>query len=217
MLTGVLARLRKLSGIRELRVLTHLANADDVADPRTRQQIESFHAKVNGLGLEIGLANSAGVTAWPESHADWVRPSIMLYGASPLIGKTAAELNLEPVMTLDSALIAVHPRKRGDASAMAAAMSVEDMPIGVVAIGYGDGYPRHAPAGTPVLVNGERVPLVGRVSMDMIMVDCALSRRRVSAIRWCCGVRACRWMTWRRAGTVSYELFATSPGASRAW
>ncbi len=214
MLAGVLARLRKLSGIRELRVLTHLANADDVADPRTRQQIESFHAKVNGLGFETSLANSAGVVAWPESHADWVRPGIMLYGAAPLLGKTAAELDLEPVMTLESALIAVHPRKRGDALGYGGSyVCPEDMPIGVVAIGYGDGYPRHAPAGTPVLVNGSRVALVGRVSMDMIMVDLRTQpKARVGdpVVLWGEGLPVDDVAA--KAGTVSYELLCHVTG-----
>ena len=214
MLAGVLARLRKLNGIRELRALTHLANADDVADSRTRQQIESFHAKVNGLGLETSLANSAGIVAWPESHADWVRPGIMLYGASPLLGKTAAEFDLQPVMTLESALIAVHPRKRGDAIGYGGSyVCPEDMPIGVVAIGYGDGYPRHATPGTPVLVNGSRVALVGRVSMDMIMVDLrSQPKARIGdpVVLWGEGLPVDDVAA--KAGTVSYELLCHVTG-----
>ena len=214
MLTDVLVRLRKLNGIRELRVLTHFANADDVSDPRTRKQIESFHAKVNGLGFETSLANSAGVTAWPESHADWVRPGIMLYGASPLMGKTAAELNLEPVMTLESALIAVHTRRKGESIGYGGDWHCpEDMPIGVVAIGYGDGYPRHAVPGTPVLVNGSRVALVGRVSMDMIMVDLRTQpKARVGdpVVLWGEGLPVDEVAA--KAGTVSYELLCHVTG-----
>lgn len=213
-LAGVLARLRKLHGIREFRVLTHFANADDVADPRTRKQIESFHAKADGLGLEISLANSAGIVAWPESHADWVRPGIMLYGASPLTGKTAAALDLKPVMTLESALIAVHARRKGESIGYGGDWRCpEDMPIGVVAIGYGDGYPRHAVPGTPVLVNGSRVTLVGRVSMDMIMVDLRPQpKARVGdpAVLW--GEDLPVEEVAAQAGTVSYELLCHVTG-----
>ncbi len=207
-LPDVLARLRKLNAIREIRVLTHFANADAVADPLTRTQIEAFGSNVNGLGLEASLANSAAIVAWPDSHADWVRPGIMLYGASPLLGKSAHELDLKPVMTLESALIAVHPRRQGEAVGYGGDfVCPEDMPVGVAAIGYGDGYPRHAPAGTPVLVNGNRVPLIGRVSMDMITLDL---RRQPAArvgdpvVLWGEGLPVDEVAA--HAGTISYEL-----------
>ncbi len=208
MLADVLARLRKLRAIREFRVLTHFACADNVADPRTREQIESFRSHVQGLGVETSLANSAGVVAWPESHADWVRPGIMLYGASPLLGKTAEELNLKPVMTLESALIAIQPRRKGEAIGYGGDWKCpEDMPVGVVALGYGDGYPRHAVPGTPVLVNGRRVPLVGRVAMDMMMVDLRTQpQARVGdpVVLWGEGLPVDEVAA--KAGTVSYEL-----------
>lgn len=204
----VLKRLRHLPNLRALRALTHFANADNVADPMTRTQIELFQSQVHGLGVETSLANSAGIVAWPASHADWVRPGIMLYGASPLLGKTAAELDLKPVMTLESALMAVHQRKRGDAIGYGGSyVCPEDMPVGVIAVGYGDGYPRHAPAGTPVLLNGERVPLAGRVSMDMITVDLRTQpRARIGdpVVLWGEGLPVDEVAT--RAGTVSYEL-----------
>jgi alanine racemase len=207
-LAGVLARLRALKGIRDIRVMTHFANADDAGDARTQKQIEAFQAQVNGLGLETSLANSAGIVAWPASHADWVRPGIMLYGASPLSGRAAAELDLRPVMTLESALLAVHARKKGDAIGYGGDFTCpEDMPVGVVAIGYGDGYPRHAPAGTPVLVNGKRVPLVGRVSMDMITVDLRSqpgARAGDPAVLWGAGLPVDEVAA--AAGTISYEL-----------
>jgi alanine racemase len=207
-LPGVLARLRKLKGITDIRVMTHFANADDTANAGTRAQIESFRSQVNGLGLETSLANSAGIVAWPASHADWVRPGIMLYGGSPLLGKTAEELNLKPVMTLESALIAVQHRRKGEAIGYGGDfVCPEDMPVGVVAIGYGDGYPRHAPAGTPALVNGQRVPLVGRVSMDMITVDLrSQPNARVGdpAVLWGEGLPVDEVAA--KAGTISYEL-----------
>ncbi len=207
-LPDLLARLRQLKGIHDIRVMTHFANADDVSSKNTRAQIELFRAQANGLGLETSLANSAGIVAWPESHADWVRPGIMLYGGSPLIGKTAEELNLKPVMTLESALIAVHRRRRGEAIGYGGDfVCPEDMPVGVVAIGYGDGYPRHAPAGTPVLVNGQRVPLIGRVSMDMITVDLRsqpAARVGDPVVLWGEGLPVDDVAA--KAGTISYEL-----------
>ncbi len=204
----VLNRLRKLNGIRDIRAMTHFANADDAANASTRAQIALFRAKVNGAGLETSLANSAGIVAWPESHADWVRPGIMLYGGSPLLGKTAAELDLKPVMTLESALIAVHHRRQGEAIGYGGDFTCpEDMPVGVVAIGYGDGYPRHAPAGMPVRVNGQRAPLIGRVSMDMITVDLRDqpgARVGDPVVLWGDGLPVDEVAT--KAGTISYEL-----------
>lgn len=165
-------RLRACAAVQRVRTLTHFANADNTFDSTTAAQIATFNAALDGIGGERSLANSAGIVAWPASRLEWVRPGIMLYGVSPLVGRSAAELGLKPVMTLASALIAVHHLRKGDAVGYGGDwVCPEDMPVGVVAIGYGDGYPRQAAAGTPVLVNGKRVSLIGRVSMDMITVD----------------------------------------------
>ncbi len=168
----IFARVRACKAVREIRVMTHFANADNTFDNTTAAQIEQFDRATKEFGCESSLANSAGVVAWPKSRRDWVRPGIMLYGVSPVIGRSATELGLKPVMTLSSALIAIHALRKGDAVGYGGDwVCPEDMRIGVVAIGYGDGYPRQAGAGTPVLVNGKRVDLIGRVSMDMITVD----------------------------------------------
>lgn len=154
------------------RLMTHLANGDDLSDPTTLQQCNQMRSLVAPLDGEISIANSAGILGWPDSHADWVRPGIMLYGVSPFIDGRAADHDLRPVMSLRSSLIAINHYHKGDAIGYGGTwVCPEDMPVGVVTIGYGDGYPRHAQSGTPVLVNGQRVPLVGRVSMDMISVD----------------------------------------------
>jgi alanine racemase len=207
-LAGVHARLQRLPGGREIRLMTHFANADDLSDPATHTQIESFRTHTAGYALAASLANSAGIVAWPESHANWVRPGIMLYGAAPLIGKSAQDFNLKPVMSLQSALIAVHRRRKGEAVGYGGDFHCpEDMPVGVAAIGYGDGYPRHAPSGTPVLVNGRRVALIGRVSMDMITLDL---RSQPNAqvgdpvVLWGEGLPVDEIAT--QAGTISYEL-----------
>jgi len=204
----VLARARRLSGIRQIGALTHFANADDVSDSLTRDQVTRFRSALNGEKLETSLANSAGIVAWPESHGDWVRPGIMLYGASPIAGRTAEALDLQPVMTLQTALIAVHRRRRGDAIGYGGDYRCpEDMPVGVAAVGYGDGYPRHAGSGTPVLLNGKRVPLIGRVSMDMITLDLRVAPGASvgdTVTLWGQGLPVDEIA--RSAGTISYEL-----------
>lgn len=169
---SALERLRACAAVKGIGLLSHFANADNTFDRATQIQVDAFLALADGTALPRSLANSAGIIAWPGSRLDWVRPGIMLYGVSPLAGRAAAELDLRPVMTLESAIISVHTLRKGDAVGYGGDwVCPEEMPVGVVAIGYGDGYPRHAKAGTPVLVNGTRAPLIGRVSMDMITVD----------------------------------------------
>lgn len=191
------------------RLMTHFACADDPQDPATRQQLARFQPLVEQLGAESSLANSAGIIGWPESHADWVRPGIMLYGASPMLNATGADHGLLPVMTLHSKLIAINHFKAGEPIGYGASWRCpEDMPVGVVAIGYGDGYPRHAPPGTPVLLNGKQAPLVGRVSMDMINIDLRgqpAARLGDPVILWGEGLPA--EVVAERAGTIAYELF----------
>lgn len=155
-----------------IRLMSHLANADVRDDPTTDQQTQMLMALTNKLNLETSLANSAGILGWPDTHADWVRPGIMLYGVSPFVDNVGKAEGLQPVMQLQSTLISVRRVRKGDTVGYGATWRCpQTMPVGVVAIGYADGYPRHAPSGTPVLVNARRVPLIGRVSMDMITVD----------------------------------------------
>ncbi len=152
--------------------MTHLANADDRDDQTTVQQLTRFDAVTTGVSAECSIANSAAILGWPQARRGWLRPGIMLYGVSPFVTGSGETCQLQPVMTLRSALIAVNHHKRGDPVGYGGSWNCpEDMPVGVVAIGYGDGYPRHARPGTPVLLNGKMVPLIGRVSMDMISVD----------------------------------------------
>ena len=166
-------RLQAAKAVRPpLRLMTHLACADEVSNPRTQQQLETFSTATAGLKVERSIANSAGILAWPASHADWVRPGSMLYGASPFPSKTGTDDGLKPAMTMATALIAVKRLRKGEAVGYGGAyVAPDDMTLGIAAIGYGDGYPRHAPTGTPVLVKGVRAPIVGRVAMDMIGVD----------------------------------------------
>jgi alanine racemase len=155
-----------------VRLMTHLACADDVSSPRTAQQLQAFAEATAGIEVERSIANSAGILAWPESHADWVRPGILLYGVSPFADRSGADEGLLPVMTMHTELIAIRHLEQGEMVGYGGNwVAPEAMTIGIAAIGYGDGYPRHAPNGTPVQVKGQQVSLVGRVSMDMIAVD----------------------------------------------
>ncbi len=155
----------------DIGLMTHFANADDLEDNKTEKQINTFNEIVEGNPADTSLANSAAILGWPDSLGHWVRPGIMLYGVNPFV-KRNNDFKLKPVMTLSAALIAINKIVEGESIGYGGKWTCpEDMPVGVVSIGYGDGYPRHAPNGTPVLVNGQRVPLIGRVSMDKIMVD----------------------------------------------
>jgi alanine racemase len=155
-----------------MRLLTHLANADALDDPMTAEQIALFERTVAGLTLERSIANSAGILGWPASHADWVRPGLMLYGVSPLAGRTAAELGLRPAMTLLSTVIAVRRVRPGERVGYGGRWTARRATtLAIVAVGYGDGYPRHIANGTPALVNGARACIAGRVSMDMVALD----------------------------------------------
>jgi alanine racemase len=189
-------------------LMTHLANADNPRDGLTRLQCERLRSLDPASERTLSIGNSAGILAFPASRTHWVRPGIMLYGASPLMGRSAAELGLRSVMTLETRLIALRSLRRGDAIGYGGTyVCPEDMPVGVAAIGYGDGYPRHAPAGTPVLVRGQRAPLVGRVSMDMINIDLrGVPDASVGdpVILWGEGLPVDEIA--HRAGTISYEL-----------
>ena len=171
--TTFFARLSKCKNVvQPFNLMTHFSCADELENPATREQIELFKRLAQGMGGECALSNSAGVLAWKEAHADWVRPGIMLYGISPFPDKVGADHGLQPVMTLKSTLIAVREAKAGEKVGYGANWTTQrDTRLGVIAMGYGDGYPRMAPNGTPVLVNGRLVPTAGRVSMDMMTVD----------------------------------------------
>ncbi len=153
-------------------LVTHLASADDRRDPKTRQQLDAFAAATAGLAGTRSIANSAGVLAWPAARADWVRPGLMLYGASPFPSGTGAELGLRPAMTLRTQVIAVKHVRAGETVGYGGSWTAaRNTRMAVVAAGYGDGYPRSIAAGAPVQIGGRRAPLIGRVSMDMLTVD----------------------------------------------
>ena len=166
----VCRRLEALPCVAGIRLMMHFARADEtdgIAEP-----LACFRHATAGLPYATSLANSAGVVRYGEIGGDGVRPGIMLYGATPFATRSAEALGLRPAMTLRSKLIGIQALARGDAVGYGAAFrAAGPMRIGVVACGYADGYPRIAPSGTPVLVDGRRASLAGRVSMDMVTVD----------------------------------------------
>jgi alanine racemase len=203
---GALAALRANAAVGETALMTHFANSDDARG--VAWQMAAFQNMTRGVTLPRTLANSAAIVRYPDTHADWVRPGIMLYGATPFADTSAAQLGLRPVMTLTSQIIAVQSLKAGDSVGYGGAyIAHSDQRIGVVACGYADGYPRHAPSGTPVRVGGVMTTTVGRVSMDMLCVDItSISDAGV-------GTRVVLWGEGNpvddvaaAAGTVGYEL-----------
>jgi len=197
-------------GVRSIALMTHFADAD--GSTGVRGQLDWFNEMVRPLeGAENSprsFANSAALLRYPESCGDWVRPGIMLYGCSPFADVSAEELGLRPAMTLSSEIIAVQKLHAGERVGYGFTYEAAgEMHIGIVACGYADGYPRHAPSGTPILVDGQRTRTIGRVSMDMICVDITdLPTARVGTpvTLWGEGISADEVAA--SAGTVSYEL-----------
>lgn len=201
-------RLEALPGVEQVNVLSHMACAEDVGHPLNPRQLERFRSATEGLPGERCLANSAGILNFPETHLDWVRAGLILYGISPVSGWTAAELGFRPVMTLTAELMAVNRVPAGESVGYGARFTAPaDMNIGVASIGYGDGYPRSMVDGAPVLVNGSVCPLAGRVSMDMITIDlgnCPDARIGDRVVLWGEGVAI--EQVAEAAGTIPYEL-----------
>lgn len=200
------ARLQDHPAVGKITLMSHFADADGAGG--VANQMATFEHAVSGIAAPRTLANSAAVLRYPETHFDWVRPGIMLYGSSPFAGVSAASLDLRPVMTLASEIISVCDLQPGDTVGYGGLFRADKpMRIGVVACGYADGYPRHAPSGTPVCVHGVMTGTVGRVSMDMLCVDIsAIPAARVGSpvVLWGEGNPVDD--VAQAAGTVSYEL-----------
>ncbi|WP_207284947.1 alanine racemase [Pseudomonas sp. FW300-N2A2] len=153
-------------------LMSHFARADELHSQASAEQVAVFEAARQGLSAEISLRNSPAVLGWPQIPSDWVRPGIMLYGATPFEEANAVASRLQPVMTLESKVICVRELSAGEPIGYGAKfITQKPMRVGVVAMGYADGYPRHAPTGTPVMVAGQLSQLIGRVSMDMLCID----------------------------------------------
>ena len=195
----------------DINLMTHFACADDLCDPKTTQQFSLF-SKLAGNKPQLHcLANSAAIVGWQQTHGDWVRPGLMMYGVSPMLNQQGHEHQLKPVMSLTTKVIAIRSVKANETVGYGSAWrAAQDTFIGVVAMGYGDGYPRHAPNGTPVSINGVHYPLVGRVSMDMITVDlgpdCADGKVKIGdkVVMW--GPELPVEVIAKHATTIPYEL-----------
>ncbi|MCE9687057.1 alanine racemase [Shewanella sp. AS16] len=191
-----------------IHLMTHFACSDEPDNDFTARQVQLFNSLTQGLPGERTLANSAGALYWPESQGDWIRTGIALYGVSPVTGDCGANHGLVPAMQLVSSLIAVREHGAGQPVGYGCHWTAkQDTRLGVVAIGYGDGYPRNAPPGTPVWVNGRRVPIVGRVSMDMLTVDLgkeATDKVGDDAVLW--GPQLPVEEVAEYIGTIAYEL-----------
>ncbi len=180
--SDLIRRLRALSAVRSITLMTHLGCADDQADPSTPEQLQAFRKVLGDWDGDVSIANSAAILQWPDAlnsrgalhytGRNWVRPGIMLFGASPLRGQSATQLGLQPAMSFETRLISVKPVPKGRRVGYGGLwVAPRDSVVGVAAAGYADGYPWHVGAGTPVGIRDRGAPLVGRVSMDMLAID----------------------------------------------
>jgi len=207
--TSCYQRLQNIKNIEHIGLMMHFANADDPAHASNQLQINSFLSLSEQYKAQTSISNSAAIMSRLVLQQDWIRPGIMLYGASPFADKTAAELQLKPVMSLQAKLIAINRLKKSQVVGYGGSwVCPEDMPVGIVNIGYGDGYPRHADS-APVAINAQRCHLIGRVSMDSIAVD-------LRGVQASCGDMAELWgeqisvdEVAACAGTISYELLCS--------
>ncbi len=210
-----LKRLESCTNVIGITLMTHFANADESIG--ISDQLALFNQLTAGSRYPKSLSNSAAVCRYPEAHADWVRPGIMLYGSSPFADVTAASLNLRPAMTLSSEIIAIQPLKPGDSVGYGSLFHA-DKPtrVGVVACGYADGYPRHSLTDTPIAVNGHITRTLGRVSMDMLYVDITdIASANIGSAVELWGSQVAVDAVAQAAGTVGYELLcAVAPRVS---
>jgi alanine racemase len=191
-----------------VQLATHFADAECGDHGRARAQLAAFADATAGLAGERSIANSAGLIAWPQARADWVRPGIMLYGISPFADRTGAELGLRPVMTFETRVIALKQVEAGEHVGYGGIWTAaRPSRIAVAAAGYGDGYPRSAANGTPVAVGGEAATLAGRPSMDMLTIDVTdLSRVGIGDRVELWGREVPIERVAAAAGTIAYEL-----------
>ncbi|MDR3413965.1 MAG: alanine racemase [Formivibrio sp.] len=200
-------RLSRNPNVLSITLMAHFATADE-PDKGIDWQLARFQAATANLHLPFTLANSAALIDYPQARGEWVRPGIMLYGSSPFAERSACDLGLRAAMSLTSRIIGVQEISAGDAVGYGASFHAEKpMRIGIVACGYADGYPRHAPTGTPVLVNGQRSQLIGRISMDMLALDLTeIPTAQIGSHVELWGNQLSIDEVAAAAGTISYEL-----------
>jgi alanine racemase len=199
------ARLRASGRAARITLMTHFARADEPGQDATARQLAAFDAATAGLAGERSLCNSAGVLGWPGARCDWARPGILLYGADPM---PEATHGLRPVMTLCSQVFAVRTLQPGQALGYGGSyVAQRPTRVGLVAMGYADGYPRSAPTGTPVAIDGQSARLIGRVSMDMLTVDLTdLPQAGIGSAVELWGAQVDVNTVARLAGSIAYEL-----------
>ncbi|MWV10610.1 alanine racemase [Pseudomonas sp. R-28-1W-6] len=202
-------RLLASGKVKKVVLMSHFARADELDCPRSAEQLALFHEARNGLQAEVSLRNSPAILGWPSIPSDWVRPGIMLYGATPFEQPQELAARLQPVMTLESQIISVRELPAGEPVGYGARfISERPTRVGVVAMGYADGYPRHAPTGTPVLVDGQPTRLIGRVSMDMLTVDLTdLPQAGLGSRVELWGRNVLASDVAQAAGSIPYQLF----------
>ena len=202
-------RLQKIDYVAQpINLMSHFSCADEIDNPFTQTQADIFNQLVANYPGQKSLANSAAILTLPDTHVDWIRPGLLLYGCSAIANRSAKQCGLTAAMTLSTSVIAIKKLAQGQTVGYGATWQAsQDTNLAVIAIGYGDGYPRHAKSGTPVLINGIRYPIVGRVSMDMITVDLGLDHQIN------CGDQVILWgkdlpveEIAQYADTISYEL-----------
>lgn len=201
-------RLQASGKVSKIVLMSHFARADELDCPRSEEQLAIFQAARQGLSAEISLRNSPAVLGWPQIPSDWVRPGIMLYGATPFDQPQILADRLQPVMSLESKIINVRELPAGEPVGYGGAFVTErPTRIGVVAMGYADGYPRQAPTGTPVWIDGQPSQLLGRVSMDMLCVDLThLPRAGLGSDVELWGRNVPVGEVAARAGTIAYQI-----------
>ena len=198
---------------------SHFACADEATNAMNQQQISNFLLGSNADYLRC-MANSAAIWNLPDSHFDWVRPGISLYGATPIATTPAAELGLQAVMTLTAPVISERWIEPGESAGYGRRWRARrPTRLVTLAMGYGDGYPRHAPDGTPVFICGQEVPLAGKVSMDMMTVDATDIKGELIGVHaelWGKNLPVDKVASW--VGTIGYELLTrVSPRVDRRY
>lgn len=212
-------RLQASGKVAKVVLMSHFARADELDSPRSDEQLAIFNSASEGLAGEISLRNSPAVLGWPNIPSDWVRPGIMLYGATPFDRSQSLADQLQPVMTLESKIISVRELPAGEPVGYGATfVTRQTTRVGVVAMGYADGYPRQAPTGTPVWIDGQPSQLLGRVSMDMLGVDLThLPQAGLGSRVELWGRNVLASEVAERAGTIPYQIFCNLRRVPRSY
>lgn len=211
----ILKTLQSKSYIKSITLMTHFATADEAKG--IDWQFNTFNDVAKHFNFSRSVANSASIINYKSTHLDWVRPGIMLYGASPIEGQASGLFNLKPAMQLKSKIIAIQNISKEDSVGYGEVFKAKnDMRIAIVACGYADGYPRHAPSGTPVYVEGKKTVTVGRVSMDMLYIDITnIPKAAIASEVELWGEHVLVDEVAEKSGTVGYELLCAISASKR--